>query len=297
MLGSENDFSDLLIFKRRNKPTEEFQKNQAQKNEATQKQQNYGTKAPASWQAAKVGLQSKENSQKENNPAASKPQQRKQPEVESNAANMQPKDVKGAFCINHPWREAYAYCAKCGLPYCFVEIMKYDGKMYCLDDIDSVQKAAGENENTVQRNSFSMLASVLLFANIAAIAYYTWKSTALLISLILSQGVLNFFVHLNQLYLFPIANVSVEVFGVIAAFVVLGRRFSAFTFSFIVTFVSVFIMVYQYLSNSETYALISSIILMIALSAMVYSRMTSETSKSESFASAPEVEWPKPEVF
>ena len=60
-------------------------------------------------------------------------------EVEENAPNPNVvASAKGLKCSIHPWREAYAVCSKCGMPYCYVDIIKKNGKYYCLDDISTV---------------------------------------------------------------------------------------------------------------------------------------------------------------
>ena len=269
MLVSGDDFSDLLIFKGKNANPETAPK----KGDEIIVQPQQAAQSPS-----KVNVQ----------PQAKQSQQQ---------IPKKQKALKAIFCINHPWRKAYGYCAKDGLPYCYVDLIAYGGKTYCLNDIDTVLRSEGESIRVKPKNSFSAMSSVLLFVNAAVLLYFTRSQMAFITSLALKQGVISFLLNLNSLYVFPVANIAVVVLAVLAAIAILGRSLTLFTFAFFATFGSLLIMIYQYFSNSVVYSLISSVILMIAVSALVYSRMSSVSASSEKYLATPDIDWPKPEVF
>ncbi len=280
MLVSGDYFSDLLIFKGKNANT------------GTDPKKNY--KLTIQPQQADR-LQSKDDVQPQ---AGQAPQQVSKNQKSSEDIRAEkPNVTSNVFCINHPWREAYGYCAKDGLPYCYVDLIEYGGKAYCLNDIDSALRNEGESIKVEPKNGFSAMSSVLLFANAAVLLYFTRSQIAFITSLALKQGVISFLLNLNSLYIFPIANIAVVVLAVFAAIAILGRSLSLFAFAFFVTFGSLLIMIYQYLSNSVVYSLISSVVLLIAVSAMVYSRMSAVSASSEKYLATQEIDWPKPEVF
>lgn len=282
MLASGDEFSDLLIFKRRGMSTEA----------APQK-----VEAPAP-QAAQQVQQPQQPQQPQQLQQPAKPiAQPAKPKIPEAVKAERLKDVKSLSCINHPWRSAYAYCAVDGLPYCFVDLIEFGGKTYCLNDIDSVLRTEGRSSIPVPRNGFSMFSSALLFVNAAVLYYYTQSQTSFIYALVLKQGVLNFLLSLNALYIFPIADVAVMALGIMAAVAILKKSYALFGIAFIATFVSLVIMVYQYFSSSVGYAFLSSVILLIAVTTVVYSRMSSVTTKSEKYLKNPEVDWPMPEVF
>lgn len=284
-MASGDDFSDLLIFKKRNMVPETTPK----KEERQQQQTKYVPITPAQpreFQPSAKPLSQPIPLQLPERPKAAITE--KEPQ----------KDAKSLYCINHPWRSAYGYCAKDKLPYCFVDLIEYGGKTYCLNDIDSVLRMEGsEPSKFPPNNNFSILSSILLFANVVIIFYYTRQQTEFIVSLAARQGIASFLLGLNQLYLFPVANIAVIVFGIIAALAILRRSLPLFIFAFMVTFGSIFIMVYQYVSNSVPFALISSVVLLISVSTLIYSRMSAITANVEKYLSGPEIDWPRPEVF
>lgn len=289
--------SDLLIFKRRNLRSPDIQakpKVQEQRPEPAKKPQAQQAKPQPKTVQAKPELQAKPEYKPE-------PRLQAQP-VNAVASRKQEvpqasQDIEDLFCINHPWRHAYGRCSKDYLPYCYVELMDYKGKLYCLNDIDSAMAVNGEEMKANNVNRFSILASVLLIANSALLAYFIYDQAQFLVSHAIKQGISNFLLQLNMLYVFPIANILIIFLGVIAAITVLRKSAYMFGFTFAFSFASLLIMTYEYLSTSASYMIVSGVIILAAIAATVYSRISSlETTQTQSIQ-VPEMNWPKPEVF
>ncbi len=313
-MASDDDFSDLLIFKGRNvKPkaapvkeeTSPEPKAAPKKEEAPLPQKieiRQQKPAPAAEPARSVQFRQAQQMATRPQPARTDEalqsvQKEKQKEAPATKASAEAKSVKNVSCINHPWRGAYAYCATDGLPYCFVDLISYEGKMYCLNDIDAALRLGSKQSSPSTRNGFSMLSSALLLLNSAMILYYTQNQARFILGAAIKQGVISFIFNLNPLYFFPVADILVIAFGILGALFMLKNSVYLFSFAFFMTFGSAFIMGYQYLSNSTGYALASSIIFLITASVLVYSRMSSVTTTSDKYLAPTQMDWPKPEVF
>ncbi len=282
-MGSE-DFSDLLIFKSRGISVQQKQK----------KEEQPAPEAPKpAPKAEKPAVQ----------PQPAPERQMPPPKPIQNAAPEQPRavqkeDISSKTCINHPWRSAYGYCAKDGLPYCFVDLVDYGGKSYCLNDIDAAMRAENEEQKEAPRNnSISAFSSALILINVAVLFYFTQSQTMFIAQTALQQGIAHFIVNFNTLYTFPVADIIVMAVGIASVISLLRNSMILFAISFVSTFGSAFLMAYQYLSTSITYPLISSVILLIASSTLVYSRMSAFNTAATEVYATPEIEWPKPEAF
>ncbi len=211
-------------------------------------------------------------------------------------------DVKKLYCINHPWRHAYAICDRCKLPYCYVDLIAFKKRFYCLQDIDFAARQKIETaEGTFSPNNFSIIASGMFLANSILLIYSTYHQMEFLFSSTFSaglSGMLQFFLNLNPQYYLPFANTLIIIFGFVSATAILRKSPASFGFGFIFAFISLLIVAYEYLNSSVTYLLVSSLLMLITISFATFSRMSSESQLAEeSYNMVPSVEWPKPEVF
>ena len=210
-------------------------------------------------------------------------------------------DIRKLYCTNHPWRQAYAICDKCRLPYCYVDMISYNNKMYCLQDIDFATKQHGLEHEEMGTNSFSVLASMLFLVNSMLLLYFTYPQAIFLLSNAANKGItgaISFFLNFNPQYFAPFANTLIIILGFISAITILRKSVVSFGVSFFVAFISLFIVSYEYLNSSVTYLLLSSLMLLIAISLTLYSRMSAIGQHSEeNYNVLPSVEWPKPEAF
>lgn len=296
MLASEEEFSDLLIFKRRGIAPA-----------ATQPEQK---PQPAPLQAAtqQAGAQAQPKQASKPQKTAQKPVQRTaiintQPEPEPQyAAKATEEKDKGSkqkqFCISHPWRAAYGTCYVCKLPYCYADLIIHNKKMYCLNDIDDVlvKEGLGTSAKSVM-NSFSLIAATLLIANSAVLIFYLHIQLQFILQQALAQGIYPFILHLKAAYTFPMLNLLVIIFGLLSAVAVTRRSISPFVFAFLFTFVSLFFVIYEYLLSPADYLIFSSVIMLLTLSSIMYSRISMAKESYSSMLNSPDVEWPKPEVF
>ena len=212
-MGSE-DFSDLLIFKSRGINIQQKQKKEAPAPETSKPVPEPSKPVPEpSKPAPKV-----EKLVVQPQPAPERPLP--VPEPVQNAApqrdrSVQKEDISSKTCINHPWRSAYGYCAKDGLPYCFVDLVDYGGKTYCLNDIDAAMRAENEESTDAPRNNgISAFSSTLVLINAAVLFYFAHSQMQFIAQTALQHGIANFIVNFNVLYTFPVADIIVMVVSI-----------------------------------------------------------------------------------
>jgi hypothetical protein len=87
--------------------------------------------------------------------------------------------AKGKNCTIHPWRGAYAMCAADGLPYCYEDLMDYNGTYYCLDDMEKAATLEKNTDNAAEKYSVVNMISATLFVLIFPIFVYSSYSLLL----------------------------------------------------------------------------------------------------------------------
>ncbi len=204
--------------------------------------------------------------------------------------------AKDQFCINHPWRHAYAVCSVCKLPYCYIDIMEDQGKIYCLNDINKAMGPSNVQANPAV-NFFSILSSVIFLANSAVLGYFMYPQAKFLAETALNSGLASFIFTISNTYYIPLGNIILALFGVLAAITVLRKSFYGFGFSLMVSFTGLMLVLYEYLNSNVLYLFISSTLLLLSLVSMTYSRMSSSREIAEDQVLVPDIEWPKPETF
>ncbi len=220
-------------------------------------------------------------------------QEKKQPLTVSESL----KQAKGQLCINHPWRHAYALCNECRLPYCYVDIMEAEGHLYCLNHIDEATKRREFDDTTPEVNSFSILASIMFFANAILLGYFTYKQTEFIAQTALSIGIVHFFTNLSTSYYIPLANAFLALIGLICAISVLRKGPYGIALGILISSGGLMIVLYEYLNSSVDYLFVSCVLYIFALALIAYSRMSAVRDVADQKITAPDVEWPKPEAF
>lgn len=208
--------------------------------------------------------------------------------------------IEDKVCINHPWRKAFAFCDKDKLPYCYVDLIAFNGKYYCLQDIDSATRQENKEKVPAGYNTFNLLASVFILVNSFLLFYFTYPQVTFLVSAASahSSKIASFFLNLNPQYVIPLANTLIIFLGVIASLTIITKSNYGFMFSFLFSFGAIFVITYEYLNSDVVYLLASGALLLFAISLTTYSRMSSLSHRTEErYETLPEIEWPKPETF
>lgn len=213
------------------------------------------------------------------------------------AARDSIKLAQGQFCINHPWRHAYAVCSVCRLPYCYADIMVDQGLLYCINDIDLASTSAKPGSAGNALNIFSVISSAILLLNAAVLMYFMYPQAAFLAGGLVKSGFVHFLFTLSSKYYIPIANIIIALLCIPAAFTILSRSMSGLGFSLFVSLAGLMLILDEYLTSNVPYLFISSLLLLLGLGSMTYSRMTSAKTAIEESSLVQEIEWPRPETF
>ncbi|MDE1860109.1 MAG: hypothetical protein KGH72_00130 [Candidatus Micrarchaeota archaeon] len=184
---------------------------------------------------------------------------------------------KNAKCINHPWRAAFAKCEICNLNYCYAEIMLFNGKYYCIKDIDEASiRAPSAKKQSLNRLS---LGSSLIFLAIGMVMlYYMYQQMAFLFGSFIqtvstATAIPAEFMALYNLissYDIPVLNILIGFLSLAAGLLLFrpGRKVS--TFAAIVCGMGLIFISYQYFSSPSFYILNKSNIYLVAMTFLLF---------------------------
>ncbi|MEM0106990.1 MAG: hypothetical protein QXS03_02050 [Candidatus Micrarchaeaceae archaeon] len=204
----------------------------------------------------------------------------------------------GLSCIWHPWRPAYAICAICHRPFCFEDLVEFEGKYYCLEDIDKVSES-----EKLPGSSFRYFYAIagMLFA-LPLILFLYGFGGSMLDSVSLAQR-LGFFEFLNAKYLSNILEIFSGVlmlFSFVAAALSFANSKKAMPLGIIFGSAIILLFGYEYLQTSNLYYILISIVSLAGIGSIIYARFqyTIESVVEEKVEEkeAPEL-WPNAERF
>ncbi|HUB92851.1 MAG TPA: hypothetical protein VL945_02720 [Candidatus Saccharimonadales bacterium] len=205
---------------------------------------------------------------------------------------------RGEKCFNHPWRAAYARCSFCNRPFCYADLVDYEKKQYCLEDLGH----ATTTQTTVvfAANRFTYLASLLFVANAIIILYFNYPQFALLARQLLTLGPESFLLHMTFSSSVVLASLLFVVFGIALSFATFSNSTRVYFSSVFILLVMLLFFSYYYLSTTSTgapnYFLYVSLALFANLLALALSRI-GIIGRASQKAFADSVEWPRLETF
>jgi len=172
--------------------------------------------------------------------------------------------ASGLFCEWHPWRSAYAICYKCTKPYCYEDISEYNGRYYCLEDIDSASSAASA-EGAFEYNKLGLLAATVFIVGILIYVFFLNNLLIYVSQNVLQVGLhnfieLNFVYQFNYAYLMLIGGFILMIVEFIAGIMILAGSRKAYTFGIFIGFLSTAAFSYIYLQNSQLYSILISVL-------------------------------------
>jgi len=205
--------------------------------------------------------------------------------------------AKGLKCSIHPWRAAYAVCSKCGLPFCYVDIIKKNGKYYCLDDISTVE-AEEVHKNVSKNNFFTGVGGIFLLFNGFYLIYIFYPQALVLYHSTLTSLTVKGMMNLIADYYYPsIANLVAIIASLAAglAAAAWGRRRLGIVIGFLISM----LVSYEFMNSSGVNFLILPIIIsFFSMILMVLGNMSAVREVNELVDEEyKHVDWPRPEVF
>ena len=206
--------------------------------------------------------------------------------------------AKGLKCSIHPWRDAYAVCSKCGLPYCYVDIVKKNGKFVCIDDIESVEDE--EVHSTLPKsNMFTGIGGIFLVFNAAYLLYMFYPQAGVVYHAAYASLTLKNILNVLQQYYYPdLANFAAIILSVAAGLITManGRRR---TIGVVAGFLIFMLVVYEFMNSIGAYYLVLPVLIsFLSIIMMVLGNMSAVKAVNELVDDEyRHVEWPRPEVF
>ena len=205
--------------------------------------------------------------------------------------------AKGLKCSVHPWRDAYAVCSKCGLPFCYVDIIKKKGRFVCLDDIAVVETEDIE-KNASKNNLFTGIGGVFLIFNGAYLLYLFYPQASVLYGNILVSLTINGIAKLLASYYYPtLANFVAIIISLIAGLMAMssGRR----RIGIVVGLIVFMLISYEFMNSSGVnYLILPMALSFISMVLLVLGNMSAvRAANSLVDEEYRHVEWPRPEVF
>ncbi|MGC8687180.1 MAG: hypothetical protein ACP5RM_00580 [Candidatus Micrarchaeia archaeon] len=189
----------------------------------------------------------------------------------------------GLYCTWHPWRPAYAVCAYCHRPFCFEDLTEANGNYYCLEDIDKVV-AKGDSTVYVKYNNLGIVSASLLLASFVVFIYFAEPQILYMIKYSNSVGILEFLSKFGGNFGYVFLGVLLSILMVVAGVLIFVQSRRSFIVGLFVSFGSVALFSYQYLSTGTMYAAIVSVTSFAGLVSLLYSRTAYEGSEIEDFA-------------
>ncbi len=207
----------------------------------------------------------------------------------------------GQRCEWHPWRAAYAICDKCHKPYCYEDISEYNGRYYCLEDIDSV--ASAKQSSLFVYNKIGDASAAMLMITLPILVYFGSSPMLYLIADALKTGIQNFvysnfITQINYGYSLLLGGFVLGAFEFISGALIFGQSNKGYGLGLMSAFLSTALFSYSYLLNSEIYSAAIAGLSFIGMILLAHSKNTTFTTQQESRAavSAESIQYGWPSV-
>ena len=205
---------------------------------------------------------------------------------------------KGQMCVNHPWRDAYARCTYCDQYFCYPDLVRYEGREYCLEDLGKAP--VSENKFRIGPNKFTLVASVLFIVSSLFIFYHTYPQVNSIISQAERVGIYSFFLQLNLGTEINLVNLFVVVGGIVSGIVVLRNSGVGLAFAVTVIFIAIALFVFEYIGTVNTgapnYYIYIIVLLVLDTIFTILSRIEF-VERSYEGKNLLRADWPKVETF
>jgi hypothetical protein len=210
----------------------------------------------------------------------------------------QGKMPKGEKCANHPWRDAYAQCSYCKRYFCYPDLVRYEGKEYCLEDLSKAPIAKGTFK--VGPNRYTYVASLLLIVSSFFILYHTYPQITGFVGQISKFGIYGFLMKLSLSSEIGLVNLFVVVGLLISGVVVFRNSGVGLGFTILVIFIALGLFVFEYMNIVNTGApnyyiyIIAMLIFDTVFTIVSRVEFVERLYEKKSIAT---VDWPKFETF
>ena len=193
--------------------------------------------------------------------------------------------AKGRYCEWHPWRPAYAVCATCQKPYCYEDISEYNGKYFCLEDIEPAT-VKEKPRVTFAYNKLSVVSASIFILAMLVYVYFVGNLLIYAVTNASEFGInafiaANFVKTINLAYVFLFAGLAILIFVFIAGLLIFAQSRKGYWLAIFAASASTVFFSYVYISNFQIYGIIISALSVIGIIGLRYaisSKTTEETA-------------------
>ncbi|MCL4389450.1 hypothetical protein M1397_02465 [Candidatus Marsarchaeota archaeon] len=211
----------------------------------------------------------------------------------------------GQQCEWHPWRAAYAVCYACHKPYCYEDISEYDGKYYCLEDIDKARLTAKTNALFVY-NKIGIASAGFLIIALPALLYFSSGILTYIGSSIAQQGFnsfiySNFIQNINADYAALFSGMVFVVVEFFAGLMIFAQSNKGYIVGIIAAFASIAAFSYIFIETSAPYSIVVASLSFVGMVLLAYSKNASISAEQENqlspFSDVQPYNWPNMNRF
>jgi hypothetical protein len=232
--------------------------------------------------APEVGEQEMRAAEMEMTPEGRKKEERLRIKGKKLRASESRKIAARMNCDIHPWRTAYAICDYCKRPFCYEDIMEYNGAYYCLEDIDKVSHEMRQSME-VKYTRLSFLSALCFLMVLIVFIYFQGSSLLSLASTLHKSGLqaINLGAGLYNVILIIALLLSLMSFSS-GIMVMLSSR-NSFKMSAVSGIAIVILFSYLYLNTLAILYGVIAALSFIGLVSLAYSKVSLEELPDEEF--------------
>ncbi|MGC9149643.1 MAG: hypothetical protein ACP5FX_00800 [Candidatus Micrarchaeia archaeon] len=140
------------------------------------------------------------------------------------------------YCVNHPWRKAFAHCAECGRPFCYACLIEYKGKYYCEECFVKLFGEEVQRKKQKEQVFYSTLSAFLL---LFSFLFYVYIERSIISNIILRllEHDTTLFSDLIQNYVYSVTMLETLFFPFLAIAILMQAKWS-FKFGSIILLIS-----------------------------------------------------------
>ncbi|MCL4379347.1 MAG: hypothetical protein M1160_00730 [Candidatus Marsarchaeota archaeon] len=224
-------------------------------------------------------------------PPAKAASQKKKKEKGQDLKEQSRQAAKGLYCEWHPWRPAYAVCYTCHKPFCYEDISEYNGKYYCLEDIDAAV-ATEKPQLTFVFNKVSMLPASLFLLTMLVYIYFVNALFAYIATNAAKVGIQvfiasNFIQRVNLSYVMLFVGLIILAFLFVGGLLIFAQSRKGYWLSIFSGSIAFIFFSYVYIANLQDYGFIIGALTLVGLISMRFAVSSTATEEEQEAAAPP----------
>jgi hypothetical protein len=203
--------------------------------------------------------------------------------------------AKGLKCISHPWRDAYAICNYCKMPFCYADISEYNNSYYCLQDLSKAEGAFPVNPPETN-TSIIKISSIAFIISAFVLLFYIYPQVSFIIS---KTNIFNISIisNLGFSYGISILNILFIILSFISGILIFVSPVKNTAMVQIIVSIIIITLAYEYLITNISYVIIAEGFFFMTLIILLAGKSLDATIKYTSEIKSSQIKWPRLENF